>query len=510
MSVAGLNTHQTEQIQTSSALKESPSHPNRNFCRRELSRRLPAVHIAILVALSLFPAALSWHGSFVWDDVYVVATNTFLDEPLPSFARQFWKRDYGLEIGGKPLGYYRPIVTASLKLNQMLFGRAQPTGYRATNTLIHAANVLLFYACLFRFFAREKTRSFGASSVAFVSAAILASGAWNVESIAFVSARGDLLFVFFLLAGGFVGLYGGLVAKPVMLRFAAAVFLLFCALVSKESAIGLIACIPVLVFILFGKGSMRAVALCGAAAWIALVFSLLLRHVAGVALPFGLGDWLLATTWKTEILSLWQYMAHACWPGRILIIEPGKLSAVHFGATQIATLLISGVVCVGLVAVCARRFARIAAGAAFCGMLLLGPILLLHGRDHAAALSERYLYAPLIGFAACLGVGICLLMSNSVRWHRIAGTMALVLLLGTQIVLAASKYHVWSNEIDFWRHNLDSVPRLDTAPLQFGLALKRAGKATEAGIQLTRVLNDSANPVQRQRAAELLNELRSK
>ena len=87
--------------------------------------------LPLLLALAFHLPALTC--DFVYDDVFLVAEHPYLSSP--SFVRQLWTRDYGLEFSKDARGFYRP---AFMTLNWLLFQIAgpHPLAYHAFSLLV--------------------------------------------------------------------------------------------------------------------------------------------------------------------------------------------------------------------------------------------------------------------------------------------------------------------------------------------------------------------------------------
>lgn len=117
------------------------------------------------------------------------------------------------------LSHIRPLTGLSLWLDRVLWGD-RPAGFHGTALLLHGANVLLV---------RRLAGHFVGGPWALAAAAGFALHPLQVEAVAYVSGRADLLAAFFMLAGGCVFL-GATRARP-----AVVCALGLAALLSKES-----------------------------------------------------------------------------------------------------------------------------------------------------------------------------------------------------------------------------------------------------------------------------------
>lgn len=176
-----------------------------------------------LIALVAFVPAL--HGGFVYDDHRFVEGNPALRH-LSILWRAF--TDPSCQTSDDSYaGLWRPLRTLSFALDRLLFG-ASPVGPHAVNVALHAAGAALVTAMLLAWRLPALAAALGGTLYALHPA--------QVECVAWISSRGDLLAAAFVLAAIVADLRG---RRPIALAFGAA------ALLSKEQAVVW----PILVFI---------------------------------------------------------------------------------------------------------------------------------------------------------------------------------------------------------------------------------------------------------------------
>ncbi|MBI4389549.1 MAG: tetratricopeptide repeat protein [Nitrospinae bacterium] len=135
-----------------------------------------AVLLLALVMIAYLPAVLK--GGMVWDDdAHVAAVEELGDSAL----RRIW-----LEPGS--LNQYYPVTYSSFWLENRLW-KLKPSGYHAANALLHGANSALLWTALSRL----------AVPYPFFIAAVFALHPVNVESVAWISERKNVLSGFFYL-----------------------------------------------------------------------------------------------------------------------------------------------------------------------------------------------------------------------------------------------------------------------------------------------------------------------
>jgi len=121
----------------------------------------------------------AWNGGFIWDDDAYVTNNELLT--APDGLRRIW---FSLD---SPSQYF-PLVYSTFRIEHALWG-LNPTGYHWVNLLLHVANALLVW----RLLARLRVPG------AWLAGAIFALHPVQVESVAWITERKNVLMAFFFL-----------------------------------------------------------------------------------------------------------------------------------------------------------------------------------------------------------------------------------------------------------------------------------------------------------------------
>ena len=143
------------------------------------SRRRELVLALFLVVATILAYQLAWNGGFLWDDDAYITNNELLT--APDGLRRIW---FSFD---SPSQYF-PLTYTSFRIERSLWG-LNPTGYHWTNILLHVANALLLWCLL----ARLKVPG------AWLAAMIFALHPVQVESVAWITERKNVLMVFFFL-----------------------------------------------------------------------------------------------------------------------------------------------------------------------------------------------------------------------------------------------------------------------------------------------------------------------
>jgi len=161
----------------------------------------------VLSAVTMAVYWVSFFNGFVWDDEFIIAKNPAIRQ-ITSLPDLLLSPDVV-----KP--YYRPLNRATYLLDYWLFGM-NPLPFHAVNIVIHLLNVFLLYLVCCKV-ATDRVS-------AFIAALIFAVHPINTESVNFISARNNLLSLFFSL-GAFLlflrgrGRGGGWSLLPAILFF---------------------------------------------------------------------------------------------------------------------------------------------------------------------------------------------------------------------------------------------------------------------------------------------------
>ena len=389
---------------------------------------------------------------------------------------------------------WHPLTWLSHALDVQLFG-LNPAGPHVVNLLLHTLNVVLLFWVLWR-----ATASAGRSAMV---AALFALHPINVESVAWVAERKNLLsMAFFLLALGAYRWYANSKletrnSKLSFLRYLVVMLLFALGLMAKPQIITL----P-LVLLLWDYWPLQRMtsanfsrlfreklplfALAAASAWITL-----LAHSAGQAMRY----LPLSMRLANALLSYVRYIKRAVWPRHLALFYPHpQVELTTWQVIVCAAFLL----CVTLFAFRLSLFAfrqksetansqqRIANSewrrAVLVGWLwflitLLPMIGIIQVGEQAMA--DRYAYLPFIGLFLMFVWGISNWADQRHIPAKAQAAAGIAVLLALSVVTRRQLEH-WHDSVALWTHTLEITRDNYLAEVDLGAALVQRGEVGRA------------------------------
>ncbi len=438
-----------------------------------VSRRTEWAILAALLAayLLLLGRALSY--DFVWDDVREIEHNAAFDRPLLEGLGQTQtaRTDRALtELSTIELAYdsYRPLLFASLWVDVQLWGRA-PVPLHAVNLLLGALAILLAYAL---------ARRWIGGPLALVPTAMFALHPIQIEAVAYISGRADVLAGVFVLAASLAALRALDARERTRAAgwTALAALSFLASLLSKEAYVGLpvvIAAVALVERTLRARWWVPAVLVVAALGYFVLRAAIV-TSTTGTALAGGVlglpGVWL-------------EYL-------RILVL-PFDLSTERLRhpafAIPGAALALGLLVGFGLAArrAALSREARTALAGLVWTAILIAPAAVPIASTGVVA--DRYFYAPIFGLALALTAGARWLVAHRPRIRTplaIAGGLAVVVWIAVSVI----QVPVWQNNRTLYAHAVTMAPDSSMAHYRVGFLLALAGEWPDAAERFERAI----------------------
>ncbi|MGD0771062.1 MAG: tetratricopeptide repeat protein [Tepidisphaeraceae bacterium] len=396
--------------------------------------RLAAGAIIALVLSVYVPVIRT--GGFIWDDPQYVTGNPLL-RTLPGLLA-IW-----IHPSASP--QYYPLVHTTFWIEYHLAG-LHPALYHVDNVLLHAIASILLWRAL----ARLRVPG------AWLAAAIFAVHPVQVESVAWVTERKNVLsLVFYLLSfHAYLNFTDRFKAKDCWLALA----FFIAALLSKSVTCSLPAAILLIVYWRNGqvrRADVRPLVpffLLGAV--MAAVTAMLEKQHVGASGP----EWRFTFADRCLIAgrALWFYAAKLLWPHPLIFIYP-RWESMDFSRRP--WLILFPLAALGAIAALALLRRRIGRGPLVAVLFFAGTLL--------PALGFINLYPMRYSFVADhfqyhAGIGLIVLAAAGLRRLRAAGAAAVLAVLG---VLTWQQGSVYQNQLALWK---DTVERNPTSWMAWG------------------------------------------
>ena len=456
-----------------------------------LKRHQKIFQSAALVVLGL---VAFWHSvafDFVnWDDVSYVQQNELIRSWSPSnlwgVATETVTRNYA------------PLTILSFLIDHTVWGNG-PSGYHATNVLLHLVNGVLVFLLL--------KRLTGNLFVAWLTAALFLVHPVQIESVVWISSRKGLLCSAFMLWAAMVRLrpevtarqdawYIGLLIAALLSKALAVVFppivLLYDVLIRREKTAPAIArqVIPGLLtlLLLFYTASVQNTVLGGVRGH--MDFSLL--HIMAI-----------------DVTILWQYIAMLFCPTNLCVMYDPLTSGMGM------KVLVGSIAwaAVGYALWRVRKSQPLWILGSLSFLLLLFPVLNFF--RITTLMNDRYLYLPCIAiFAMAAGVVhriVTFAESESGRLVQSIGNslrgMVVVASLAACLTLTLQHLPVWQNSQTLWAHAIQQYPTMPVLRIQMALTVHAQGQEREAIRQLRLALQEcEPDELDRERMRGMIDE----
>jgi protein O-mannosyl-transferase len=427
------------------------------------SRRRAFVFALVLAVVTIFAYRPAWNGGFLWDDDVYITNNELLT--APDGLRRIW---FSLD---SPSQYF-PLVYTTFRVEHAIWG-LDPTGYHWVNLMLHVANALLVWLVL----ARLKVPG------AWLAGAIFALHPVQVESVAWITERKNVLMGFFFLLAllAWIAFVDGRTKRP-WLFYGLALILYLLALSAKTTACTLPAALFLILWL--QRTPIR---------W-KRVFQIIPFLVLGIAMGMLAMWWeryhqgtsravftFLSPIERVLVASraVWFYLSKLIWPSNLTFIYPRwDIAPTHL--LNYAWLL-AGVIACGALYFLRRYWGRSVEVAAGFFVVTLSPVLgfIMLYTFRYTFVADHYQYLACIGPIALASAGLANLADTFKNGRALILSTALcvVAVLATLTWRQAAMY----GDIDtLWRTTLARNSGCWMAHNNLGMVLFEKGQLDEA------------------------------
>ena len=407
-----------------------------------------------------------------WDDSLYVVNNETIQGITAEHLKDAFARFY--------LGNYAPLHIISYMIDYALWG-LRPRGFIFSNVLIHVINGILFYLLLFRMNRR--------SAPAFLAAFIFLLHPVQVESVAWISQRKNLLAMFFFLLSFHFYISYRTAGKPQSKFFYTSSILAFVLALLSKSVTVILPLVLFLYDLCYHEKSNRKswmtnkipfLFAAGAALLIALQSQLPENNGGRISYaiegPLGV--------FYTMLTVLVRYFRIIFWPMELSALYMPPMKVRIDGAVALSALFVVLLVVLGFYLYRRRKELFFWYALFFIGLLPVSQIVSI-----VTLMNDRYLYFPLLGAAAFYGLIALPSADNAYDFRKKGISLMLCLLIMTLPWLSWQRTSVWSNDMSLW---MDTTYKTPSSPLAWnglGMAYVDAGRSDDAANAFLKALS---------------------
>jgi Tfp pilus assembly protein PilF len=431
------------------------------------SFRRYGVHILLSALLVL----LTWgiyggivnHGFLTdWDDPIYVTGNEAIRGITPEHLQTAFSSFY--------LGNYSPIQIVSYMIDYTLWGLSA-FGFKLTNMILHGLNGVVFYHLLVRLTQR--------TAPAFISALVFLCHPVQVESVAWVSQRKNLLaMLFFLCAFHLYVSYREQRNSRAWPYYAGSQAAFFVALLAKPVAV-IFPIVMVLYDLCFRKAGEKRCGIRDKIPFFAIAgaFSILIWTSQSAEFHGGKTGYHGGSPWATFITMvtvLLRYLKMLFWPA--------ELSAGYYIPIITAIdlrVMLSFLAIALLTATAALLYVRKRELFFWYALFFIALLPVSQIVPLVTLMNDRYLYFPLLG----AGTFVVLAITDPQLRPAPLRTVLVCVLCLTLIplsVTARQRTEVWRNSLALWGDTIRKMPQAAIAWTSMGTACLNAGKEEAA------------------------------
>src|SRR5579872_18575 len=443
-----MSTRTERRVASRKAGKKSQRRPVSDIARRQSSHAIYIWCLLLGVATLAIYSPVIAHPFINYDDRDYVTENQHVQAGLSAqtIAWAFTSTDQA---------NWHPLTWLSHEMDCEIYG-LNPHGHHLTSVLIHTANVLLLFLLL-----QWATGATGASAMV---AALFAFHPFNVESVAWIAERKNLLSTFFFLLA--LAAYGWYARQPSLRRYADVAGLFALGLAAKPMVITL----PLVLLLLDywplarikGWATQSSAFPVPQVPWTRLLLEkvpLLALSAASAAITDfaqrsgnafeSLGHIPLHLRLENAIYAYAKYVVKIFWPINMALIYPHPLDKLTFFQVGLSAIFL---IVVSLLVWQSRKQRPYA----LTGWLwFLGTLVPVIGLVQVGpqAMADRYAYIPAIGIFVLLVWGFNDWASSTPSISRWLKPIAVVV-LAFLAILTFRQIGYWRSSEELWTHTL--------------------------------------------------------
>jgi protein O-mannosyl-transferase len=404
-----------------------------------------SIYIILLVIAALYIPVFK-NALTNWDDEGYILKNHY----LRSLSFENIKNIFTVFFEGN----YHPLTLLSLAIDFQISG-LHPWAYQLTNLLLHLFNILFVYLVIKKLLEYNNQEWHFFRYIPIITAILFGIHTFQVESVAWVSERKNVLYAFFFLASLYM--YLKYLEKSSFKYLLFSIFLFILSILSKGTAVTLTLCILIIDYFM-GRNLIAKKVIIEKIPY--LLLSGIFGFIAIIAQRSTPALWSDAYFYWTERIVIAgygfiQYLLKLCYPFNLsayypYAASPGQLLPIGY----YISLIVSGIIFV-FIWKYFRRNKMILFGVLFFIANICIVIQLLPVGD--AVMADRYVYIPSIGFFFIVGYYISYVIQKYPNYRKIVFSMFVLYC----IVLGLNTFNrvsVWKNSLTLWNDALSKYP----------------------------------------------------
>lgn len=431
-----------------------------------IPKKTRALVVCLLIALSLYIYSQTFYFEHVdFDDTIYVFKNPYVQEGFTPYAIK-WAFTAGLTFTTEFADYWQPLTFLTRILDVRIFG-LNAGGHHFTNVLIHIFNTCLLFL-LFVSMTKETGKS------AFV-AALFAVHPLQVESVAWITERKDVLASFFWMTTMIA--YTWYIKNRTVKRYLLVVISFACGLMSKPLLLPL----PFILIAMelwplktiklwpFDIDEVKRISLAIIPLLVLCVISVYITMISRTA---SMTDMSVSSKIGSSFVTYFAYLKKVFFPSQLIVPYP-PLTYPLPGWVVIISVI--GLAAMTWLFFRARRSAPFLLFGWFWFLISLAPVVSL--TDVGGA--DRWTYIPIIGIGIILAWGVPAAITKFTSQKPICFALSgiLIMILTMQAHQQASH---WKNTGSLFGHTLSSYPNNYLGLLVYGRHFANEGDLNKA------------------------------
>ncbi|MGB3480328.1 MAG: tetratricopeptide repeat protein [bacterium] len=429
-----------------------------------------SICLIVIITAVTFSSALK-NGFTLWDDnVYITGNNLIKEFSLKNIQKIFTTFI---------LGNYHPLTLLSFSIEYSMFD-ANPHMYHLTNIILHILNCIIVFWLVLMLSKR--------TSVALVTTLLFGLHPLRIESVAWISARKDLLCALFFLTSLVFYLYYQ--KRKHLKYFYLSLATFACSLLSKGMGVTLPLVLVLCDYFLRRQFNRKIFFEKIPYFLMALIFgsiTLVARLTYESTLHeniFSVFDIILINIHRLVFYYLMRMVA----PFNLSLLNPQTASnlPLSFAVFVIIALLIIASL-ISIVIFSMRYTRQLLFGCLFF-IITLSPILSVVILGYSA---DRFTYIPSIGFFYAVGYAFVYFYNRKLKHRKSVRTIVLVALcglIGTLSFVTWKGCHVWENSVSLESYFIQNYPREPIFYRNRGVAYEECGDYESAIADFSKAL----------------------